>query len=266
MSPSLFKNSSILVTGASSGIGKCFAQELARQGANLILTARSQHELDKLADELRQQFSITVHVIPADLAIPDTAQRLFSDIKSRNLSVDFLVNNAGFGKWAHFLEEELETYDHMLAVNISALTQLTYLFLPKMLENKKGGIINVASTAAFQPVPYIALYSASKAFVLNLTEALAAEYKHSGVHFMALCPGNTNTNFTKVANADTTGMSSMTPEHVVKSALNAFFRGAVYHVPGSANYFSAQLSRLLPRQMLTRIIANMFVKRIGKTS
>jgi uncharacterized protein len=258
--------STVLITGASSGIGRCFAREFAQRRANLIVTARSTAELNRLADELRRQHSVSVDVIVADLAMPGAARQLVADIQSRRLSVDLLVNNAGFGKWAHFLDEDLETYDHMLSVNVDALSQLTYLLLPRMLEKRSGGVINVASTAAFQPVPYIAMYGATKAFVLNFTEALAAEYRNSGVRFMALCPGNTLTNFAKVANADTTGMSGATPEDVVASALRAFFKGDAYHVPGLGNYLTSLLPRLLPRRMTTAIVAAMFANRVRKAA
>ena len=262
MKSPLFEGSMALVTGASSGIGKCFARELAQRGANLIITARSKGELEKLANELRQQFRVSVHVIAADLAMPDAARQLFTEIQSRKLSVDFLINNAGFGKWAHFLGEQLETYDQMLSLNIDALVQLTYLFIPNMLAQKRGGVINVASTAAFQPLPYIAVYGASKAFVLNLTEALAGEYRNTGVRFLALCPGNTATNFTMVANADTTGMPSSTPEYVVKSGLDAFAKNQNYHIPGLSNFLTAQLPRLLPRCLTIKIVAGMFANRV----
>jgi short-subunit dehydrogenase len=258
----LFEGCTALVTGASSGIGKCFARELAQRGANLIVSARSKDELEKLADELRQQFRVSVHVIASDLAMPDAARQLFAEIQSRKLFVDFLINNAGFGKWAHFLGERLETYDQMLSLNIDTLVQLTYLFIPNMLAQKRGGVINVASTAAFQPLPYIAVYGASKTFVLSLTEALAGEYRNTGVRFLALCPGNTVTNFSTVANADTTGMPSSTPEYVVKSALDAFAKNKNYHVPGLGNFLTAQLPRLLPRCLTIKIVAKMFANRV----
>lgn len=259
-----FSGSTVLITGASSGIGNCFARELAQRRANLIVTARSKAELERLADELRRKHSVRVDVIAADLAMPDAARQLFSEIQSRRLSVDVLINNAGFGKWAHFLDENLDTYDQMLSVNVDTLAQLTYLFLPHMLEKRGGGVINVASTAAFQPLPYIAMYGATKAFVLNFTEALAAEYRNSGVRFMALCPGNTLTNFAKVANANTTGMPGATPEYVVTSALRAFSKGDAYHVPGLTNYLTTLLPRLLPRRMTTAIVVGMFENRVRK--
>ncbi len=261
-----FKGSTVLITGASSGIGAAFARNLASRGANLILTARSEDKLTRIAEELQKQYPISIQVIPADLNDMAAPQHLFEKVRASGVSVDVLINNAGFGKWAHFLAEEFDTYRRMLSVNINALVHLTHLFLPHMLARGTGGVINVASTAAFQPVPYIAVYSASKSFVLNFTEALAGEYGASGLRFLALCPGNTTTNFMAVANADTSGMSFATPEDVVEAALNAFLRGRVYHVPGMANYLTSLLPRILSRAAAVRIVANMFRGRVGASS
>ena len=179
------------------------------------------------------------------------------------LRVDVLVNNAGFGKWAHFLNESLDTYDQMLSLNMDALVKLTYLCVPDMLAYGKGGVINVASTASFQPIPYQAVYAASKAFVLNLTEALAGEYRGRGVHFLALCPGNTATNFMSTANANTTGMPFSTPEEVAEAGLNAFVNGKSCHIHGRANYLSSLLPRVLSRAVVTKIVAGMFKNRVA---
>ena len=258
-----FKGATVLITGASSGIGKAFACNLARRGANLILTARSVAKLEQIAEDLKKQYSTSIQVFPADLSYLDAPQQLFDEIHASGSSVDVLINNAGFGKWAHFLAEEISTYQRMLSVNINALVSLTYLCLPDMLSRGKGGVINVASTAAFQPVPYIAVYSASKSFVLNFTEALAGEYTENGLRFLALCPGNTATNFVAVANADTSGMSFASPEEVVKAALGAFLQKRSYHVPGIANYLTSLLPRILPRSTAIKIVANMFRHRIA---
>jgi hypothetical protein len=179
------------------------------------------------------------------------------------LTVDVLINNAGFGKWAHFLAEDIDTYQRMLTVNINALVRMTCLFIPNMLTRGKGGVINVASTAAFQPVPYIAVYSASKSFVLNFTEALSGEYRQRGLRFLALCPGNTTTNFMATANADTSGMSFAAPENVVENALNAFLQGRSYYVPGMVNYLTSLLPRILSRSVSINIVANMFKGRVA---
>lgn len=263
MSSKIFKGATVLITGASSGIGEAFAHNLAKKGANLILTARSEDRLAQVADELRGKYLISVHVFSLDLISPGAPRQLIERIRTDGLRVDILVNNAGFGKWAHFLSESLDTYDQMLSLNIDALVKLTYLCVPDMLAHGKGGVINVASTAAFQPIPYQAVYAASKAFVLNFTEALAGEYRERGVHFLALCPGNTATNFMSTANANTTGMPFSTPEEVAEAGLNVFVKGKSYHVHGRANYLSSLLPRVLSRATVIRIVAGMFKNRVA---
>lgn len=266
MNAYVFENSTALVTGASFGIGKAFARNLAKSGANLILVARSEDRLSRLADELREKHRSSVHVFPIDLALPGAPQRLFESIKASGLSVDLLVNNAGFGKWADFLGESLDTYERMLSLNINALVTLTYLWLPEMLALGRGGVINVASTAAFQPIPYQAVYAASKTFVLSFTEALAGEYRERGVRFLALCPGNTATNFMATANANSAGMPFDTPEKVSEAGLVAFAKGKAYHVQGRTNYLYSLLPRVLSREAVIKIVARMFKNRVLRYS
>jgi len=258
-----FEGATVLVTGASSGIGEAFARNLAEKRANLILTARSGIKLEQIADELRRTCSVSIHVLPADLSSKGAAKLLFEQIKASDLSVDVLINNAGFGKWAHFLGEDLDTYRKMLSLNIDALVDLTYLSLPDMLARRKGGVINVASTAGFQPVPYIAVYSASKAFVLNFTEALTEEYREHGIRFLALCPGYTATNFMHVANAHAEGLPFMSAKEVAAAGLNAFLQGRGYHVPGLSNYLTSLFPRFLSRAASNRIVARIFKGRVA---
>ncbi|MGL5742506.1 MAG: SDR family NAD(P)-dependent oxidoreductase [Legionella sp.] len=179
---SIFKSKLVLITCASSGIGLSFAQLLAKQGSNLILVARHQEQLEQVASELSKQHHIKTHVIAADLAEPGAAQKIFSETQKLNLSVDILINNAGFGKWGDFLNFDTATYSSIVHLNIIALTDLCHLYLPQMLEKKEGGIINVASTAAFLPIPYSVVYAASKAYVLNFSEALYVEVQQSRNH------------------------------------------------------------------------------------
>lgn len=263
MNKFIFEGATTLVTGASSGIGKALAHSLAGRGANLILTARSEDNLNRLADELREKHRSKVCVIPLDLTAPEAPQQLFDKIKANELSVDLLINNAGFGKWAHFQNESLETYERMLSLNINALVKLTYLCFPEMLKRKRGGVINVSSTAAFQPIPYQAVYAASKAFVLSFTEALAGECREDGIRFMALCPGNTETNFMTTANANSEGMPFTTPEVVAENGLKAFEKGRNCYVEGRANYLNSLLPRILPRDAVIRIVASMFKTRVA---
>lgn len=258
MAKTLYQGKTVLLTGASSGIGKAFAYRLAQRGANLILTARTATRLQEIAEEVTALHKVDVQVIPADLSLPESPLQLVDTIKAKSLSVDILINNAGFGKWADFLGERLETYDSMLSLNVDALTKLTYLCLPEMLAHGSGGVINVASTAAFQPVPYFAVYAASKAYVLNFTEALAGEYGQKGVRFMALCPGSTATNFMQVANAKTEGMSFSSPDAVAESALRAFEKGNISYIHGTSNFLTALLPRVLSRKVVVKIVERMF--------
>ncbi len=257
-----FKGTTALITGASSGIGEALAHRLAARGSNLILTARSKDKLNKLAKDLSDKHGITVHVIPGDLSLAETPQHIYDQVKGKGLSVDLLINNAGFGKWGHFLAEENETYQEMIHLNVNSLVGLTHLFIPDMLKKGYGGVINVASTAAFQPVPYIATYSATKSFVLNFSEALWGEYKKQGLTVLALCPGYTSTNFFAEAHADTSGISFETPETVAEAGLNAFLKGKSFYVSGRGNYLNTFLSRLLPREIVVKMVAGMFGKRI----
>ena len=257
-----FKGLTVLVTGASSGIGEAFAKDLARRGANLVLTARSEDKLNELAKELQKNREIWVKVFCADLSQEYGARQLFDKINGGGFQIDILINNAGFGKWGNFLNEEYITYKRMISLNINALVELTYLFVPQILERNMGGIINVASTAAFQPIPYQAVYAASKSFVLNFTEALAGEFSIEGLRALALCPVYTNTNFKKVANANPDGLISSTVEQVVKAALTAYDSRRAYKIPGWTNYLNSLAPRLLTRQFAVRVVANMFRGRI----
>lgn len=258
-----YKNITALITGASSGIGEAFARNLAKRGADLILVARSEDELTRLAEALREAHQGSVHVLPMDLTLDSAPQQVYNATKSLGLSVDLLINNAGFGKWTHFLDESLSTYEHMVSLNISALMKLTYLWLPEISANGKGGVINVASTAAFQPIPYQAVYAATKSFVLSFTEALAGEYRDSDLTFLALCPGNTTTRFMAVANAHTDGMSFATPEAVAEAGLEAFAKHKSYLVYGGTNYLYSLLPRFLSRASVIRVVAGMFKNRVS---
>ncbi len=260
MGTTIFKDATILVTGASSGIGEAFARQLAKRGAHLILTARSQQKLEQLADELRAHHQISVQVFPKDLSLMQAPQELFQEIQASGLVVDVLINNAGFGKWAHFLGEQLDTYEQMVALNVKALMRLSYLCIPSMLARGKGGVINVASTAAFQPGPYFAVYAASKAFVLHFTEALAGKYRGRGLNILTLCPGATATNFNAVAHIPDVPHSSA--DEVVEAGLKAYAQHKSTFVHGCRNYLTSLLPRILPRAMVIGIVVKMFKNKV----
>lgn len=258
------KNKTVLITGASSGIGEAFAYELAKQGANLIITARSKDKLQELANKIRKDYNAEVTVLTGDLLLKETPQKLYDQIKQAGLSVDLLINNAGFGKWVNFLDERIEDYDKMLEININALVKLCHLVLPDMLKKGDCGIINVASTGALQPCPYVATYCASKSFVLNFSEALHGEYSKRGVTITALCPGNTTTGFQLVAKADTKGMTADTPETVAKQGIASLLKNKSFKIVGTMNYLQSFLPRLLPRKMMINIVSGMMNAKVNK--
>lgn len=254
-----------LVTGASSGIGLAFAKALAARGAHLILTARSADKLREIAAEL-QGPGVKVQVFPNDLSQPGAAQQLFEQVTQAGSTVDLLINNAGFARWGEFLEFPRAQYVEMLQLNITALVELCHLFIPGMLGRGEGGIINVGSTASFIPVPYAAVYSASKAYVLYFTEALQGEYGTRGVRCMTLCPGGTDTNFAAVANAAVKLRPARrdTPEFVAEAGLVAFLKGELYVIPGSHNQQAAWLPRFLSRKQVLKIVGDTWKKTIGR--
>jgi short-subunit dehydrogenase len=251
-----FKGRVALVTGASSGIGAAFARELASRGADVVLVARSQDKLVALAEELSAQFGVTADVAVADLAAPGAADKLASQLSRLDRQIDVLVNNAGFGLFAQLHEADGAALADMVRVNVSALVDLTRLYLPAMLERGSGAIINVGSTAAFQPVPYMAVYGATKAFVLSFTEALWAETRDTGVHVTAICPGSTETEFFDVAGPDAQVGKPIPPQQVVNAALRALDRRHSTTVTGGiGNWMMINFPRLAPRELVARMVA-----------
>jgi len=263
-----FESTTILITGASSGIGKEFAKQLASKGANLILTARTHSDLINLAEELESEYTnIWIKTIPADLSELNGSRKLFEKINDLGLSIDYLINNAGFGKFCEFSGESFETYHKMLMLNINALTELTHLCLPAMINKNSGGIINVASIGSFQPLPYQTVYGASKAFVLSFSEALSGELLNTEIRVMALCPGTTESRFMENANADTSNMNLAPADKVVKSALAAYAKNRIYTVSGKINYLVSLIPRLVSRKRTVKIVVNMFKDNVlGKSA
>ncbi len=248
--------STVLVTGASGGIGEAFARQLAARGKHLILVARSEDKLHSLARELPAAHGVQVRVIVADLARPGSAAALHAETGRLELEVDLLVNNAGYARAGAFAELTLDEQADMLSLNVNTLVELSRLYLPAMRERGRGGIINVASNAAFQPVPYLAVYAATKAFVLSFSEALGEEVARDGVRVMALCPGATATGFQKRAGAWEEQRDSMpSPDTVVAEGLRAFERGRRYFIQGAVNKLTALVARLGPRRLVLRMAA-----------
>ena len=245
-----------LITGASGGIGEAFARQLAALGKDLVLVARSEEKLNALARELESQHAVRARVIVADLAQHDSASALHAETGHLGLDIELLVNNAGFAKAGAFSELPFDVQADMVRLNVNALTELTRQYLPAMRQRRRGGVINVASNAAFQPVPYIAVYGATKAYVLSFSEAIAEEVAADGVTVMALCPGATATGFHDTAGVWVQQLSSMpTPDEVVAAGLRAFERGRRSFLHGATNQLTAIASRLLPRRLVVHLTA-----------
>jgi uncharacterized protein len=247
----------VLITGASSGIGLELARCFAADGCRLVLVARNRDGLEKLAEELRRKNKIEATVLPGDLSLPETPQRIFAKLSAQNISVDVLVNNAGFGANGSFAEISLQTQLEMLQVNIAALTELTGRFLPGMIQRKRGGILNVGSVAGFVPGPGMAVYYATKAFVLSFTEALAEELQGSGLTMSVLCPGPTESNFGNVARGKKVRQMKTGKMSAVAVAVyghRAFRSGKVTAVSGIQNKAFVFLNRILPRQFPRKMV------------
>ncbi|THF74206.1 SDR family NAD(P)-dependent oxidoreductase [Cohnella fermenti] len=255
----------VLITGASSGIGQVFASELASRGSNVVLVARSAQKLQQLAELLREKHQVDAQAIAADLSQPDAPRRVYEECRKRGLRIDMLINNAGFATHGCFEQVDGQRQQEEILLNVLAVTNMTHLFLPDMLDRNDGAVINVSSTAAFQPDPYMAVYGATKSYVLSFTEALYEENRNRGVKFLALCPGATETAFFDVVNAEEASVGRRgTAEDVVKAAMRALQGGKPYAVPGLQNYLGAQLARLLPRRRVLSIVGGMLRPRHSK--
>ena len=255
-----------LVTGASSGIGAEFARQLAAKQNNLVLIARSEDKLKELAEQLQSKHGIQTYAIAQDLTEPQAGATIFEKIQYQGLRIDLLVNNAGFGDYGKFSDRPLEKQLGMIQLNVNVLVELTGLFLPAMKQRGEGGIINIASIAGFQPFPKMSVYAATKAFVLNFTEALWAENKDTGVKILVVCPGPTESQFFKAAEfpvslmeKNKNGMKLTSNTVVVAESLKALERKQPNVVTGGfLNQFIVNLPRFVPRDVLVRQLAKMF--------
>lgn len=248
-------NETALITGSSSGIGLHLAHEFARNGHPVVLVAPVESELREVANELRAEGSPNVHVIAKDLEQPDSAQEIFDDLKGRNISIDILVNNAGHGQRGNYWEIDLERDLSMVRLNIEAVLRLTKLFLPPMLARKRGRILNTASVAGFEPGPLLAVYHATKAFVLSLSESLATELEDKGVTVTALCPGPTDTDFFPKADMmDTRAFQyAAAPQDVAKAGYQAAMDGKRVIIPGGMNKVLVGSRRVLSEEAQSKM-------------
>lgn len=246
-----------LVTGGSGGIGLEIAKELARKGFDITLVARRRDTLEAAAGQLEGKFGIKAHVFAADLRRVDAPEQIFDFLHNENVPIEILVNNAGFGLGGEFSETELTRELEMIQVNIGALTHLTKLFLPPMVRRRSGRVLNVASTAAFQPGPLMAVYFATKAYVLSFSQALAEELRDTGVTVTALCPGPTQTDFADAAQMTKsrlfTTFGVADADDVAAYGVHAMLKGKRVAIPGIRNKLLAQANRLAPRSLSTRL-------------
>lgn len=250
-----------LITGASSGIGYELAKIFARDRYNLVLVARRSDLLVSLGEELQTKFDITVHVLIQDLALPEAPAQIFAELQQSGINIDVLVNNAGFGAYGSFAEIDLTTELQMIQVNMVALTHLTKLLLGNMMRRQRGKILNVASTAAFQPGPLMAVYYATKAYVLSFSEALANELQGSGVTVTVLCPGPTTSGFQQQAAMEESklvyGKKMMDAATVAEIGYRGLMRHQTVVIPGLKNALLAFGVKFLPRAIVTQLVRQM---------
>lgn len=246
----------VLITGASSGIGLELARAFAADRSDLVLVARRADRLEALARELKERHGVESRVLARDLSRPEAPAEIFEALRNRGVVVDVLVNNAGFGMHGRFAEIDAAVPMEMVQVNVAALTALTRLFLPGMIARRRGGILNVASTAAFQPGPMLSVYYATKAYVLSLTEGISEELKGTGVRATCLCPGPTVTEFIARANMSASKLfvaGAMSAERAARKGHRAFRRGKVVAIPGIVNELGAFATRFSPRWLARKV-------------
>lgn len=247
-----------LITGASSGIGNCFARALAERGKSVILVARSEDKLHRLAAELGGAHQVRIEVMPFDLSVAGAGKALADAIKARRLETDWVINNAGFGARGEFWKIPLARQLDMIHLHLNAMMELTHAFVPAMVEWREGGIINVSSMTSFQPMGYFAMYAATKAFMTSFSMGLAEELRPYGVRVVTLCPGGTRTNF--VVEGDTANRrrfpgGPQPPEEVVREALESLDQGGGLVVPRWPNKLTVFAQRFLPRETVAKMAA-----------
>lgn len=242
-----------IITGASGGIGYEIALLFAKQKIDILIVARNKQKLNDIKWAIEQQFKITVYCVATDLSISDGFVDIDNCVKSNNLSVTYLVNNAGFGDYGFFTERSMEKYSEMLGLNVISLTELTYYYAKQMIKNGKGKILNVASTAGIQPDPYFAVYGASKAYVISLTEAIHKEFEKSGVTATVLSPGATKTEFMERADMNDAKLYEsgvMTAKEVAEVGFEGMMKGKLHVIPGFKNRILAFFSSITPSSKL----------------
>jgi short-subunit dehydrogenase len=256
-----YKNKTAVVTGASAGLGVEYAKELASRGCNLVLVARRKDRLDALGAQIVKDHGVSVDTVSLDLSSPGAAKKLVAALKKLPVETDILINNAGFGTTGRFVSNDGAKVTEEINLNVTTLVDLTHALLPAMLKRNSGAIVNIASTAAYQPLPGLAVYAATKAFVLSFTSAVWGETKGTGVRVLAVCPGPTDTDFFDAAGSDPTG-----PLAPISDVINTTFKAldAAKSVPavivGRRNSMLSSVARFLPTKVVIGVAAKMFLK------
>lgn len=252
-----------LITGASSGIGEAFARRLAAEGHDLFLVARSDAKLQDLCDELSTAHEVKADFFATDLSEPDADEQVFKATHRLRVDVDLLINNAGFGSMGDFAKLDIERELQMIRLNVGALVGLTHRYLEPMRRRGRGTILNISSTAGLQPIPFMATYAATKAFVTSFSEAIAEENRPFGIQIIAICPGSTETPFFERGKVgrEFAAKGVETPEQVVETAMSAIGKGRSRVVSGWKNRMVARASALAPNALITRVIANKLRKK-----
>ena len=273
---SIYDGKKVLITGASAGIGYALSKELVKRGSEVIVTARRKDRLEKLAQEIEKTGG-KAHIFVEDLSIPESGKKLYDQIKSAGLNIDILINNAGYGRFGELTSNARDDYSKMLQLNVITLTDLCHLYIPDMITQGGGGIINVGSMASLSPIPYASVYSSSKAYVLMFSEAIRYEYQEKGIKVMALLPGGTESEFARVATEKSetltkryqkrvgtaAGGTMQTSLEVAVECLDAFEKNRQYVISGSRNRFLYKLTRIMSRQRVLKMTGGIFKKIAG---
>jgi short-subunit dehydrogenase len=254
-----------LITGASKGIGKAFAESLARRKIDLLLVARTESLLKQLGDDLKKQYGVQVQYLSLDLSLPNSPQKISQWIAENKYAVQILVNNAGYGLWGNFSELKLQEQNEMITVNISTMINLTYLMIPQMRTQKEAYILNVCSTAAYQAVPTLTLYAAAKAFVLSFSRGLRHELRSTSISVSCISPGPTKTNFVERAGMfhmqKLSDKMSMSAESVAETGIKGMLRKKAEIIPGLTNKISVVATRFTPKTLVERIAAGLYTRK-----
>ena len=273
---SIYYGKKVLITGASAGIGYALSKELVKRGSEVIVTARRKDRLETLAQEIEKTGG-KAHIFVEDLSMPESGKKLYDQIKSAGLNIDILINNAGYGRFGELTSNGRDDYSKMLQLNVITLTDLCHLYIPDMITQGGGGIINVGSMASLSPIPYASVYSSSKAYVLMFSEAIRYEYQEKGIKVMALLPGGTESEFARVATEKSetltkryqkrvgtaAGGTMQTSLEVAIECLDAFEKNKQYLICGSRNRFLYKLTRIMSRQRVLKMTGGIFKKIAG---